>query len=73
MDKQEFIDKVSSAKTADEIFAIAKENGVEIPADKAEEIKSLYSEELTDDKLEAVSGGNVCDCIIEMIGSLFGY
>ena len=39
MDKQEFINKVSSAKTADEIFAIAKENGVEIPADKAEESK----------------------------------
>lgn len=57
---QELIEKAKEAKTAEEILAIAKENGMEM----TEEDAKLYFEqlhpvkgELSDDELDNVSGG----------------
>ncbi|MDD6488271.1 MAG: Nif11-like leader peptide family RiPP precursor [Clostridia bacterium] len=56
---QEFIKKVSMAKSPEEIVALAKENGMEFSEEKA---KALFahlngSGELSDDDLSAVAGG----------------
>ena len=58
----ELIAKAKTAKSADELFALAKENGVEITADEAK----TYFEQLnknsavSDDELNAVAGGGEC-------------
>lgn len=56
----EVIEKARSAKTAEELLALAKENGVELTA---EEVKTFFAQlnptsgELSDDELDHVSGG----------------
>ena len=58
MNKEELIAKLKEAKSADELIAFAKENGVEITPEKAKELfEQLSGGELTDDMLDAVSGG----------------
>ena len=51
--------KAKSAKSAEELYALAKENGVELTED---EVKKYFAEwhkegELSDDELQNVSGG----------------
>ena len=54
------VEKIKSAKSADEILAIAKECNVEITPEEANKyFHQLHSGELDDDLLDNVSGG--CD------------
>ena len=59
----EMIEKARAAKTAEELFEMAKANGVEITADEA---KTYFAQlnptdgELDDSELEAVAGGTGC-------------
>ena len=56
----EMIEKAKAAKSAEELFALAKENNVEMTADEA---KTYFAQlgpksgELDDDDLDAVAGG----------------
>ena len=60
--KPEMIEKAKAAKSAEELLALAKENGVEMTE---EEAKAYFAElnsescEIDDDDLENVSGGLV--------------
>ena len=59
MDK-DLIQRAKSAKTADELLALAKENGITMSAEEASvNFKALHpaSGELADDELDNVSGG----------------
>ena len=57
---REIVEKIKSAKSADEILAIAKECNVEITPEEANKyFHQLHSGELDDDLLVNVSGG--CD------------
>ena len=55
---KELLEKLQSAKSAEELIEMAKAEGAEIPADKAQELfDKLNDGELSDDKAEAVAGG----------------
>ena len=55
---QELLEKLKATKSVEELVEIAKVNGVEIPADKVEELfAKLNDGELSDDEAEAVAGG----------------
>ena len=57
---KELLEKLQSAKSAEELIEMAEAEGVEIPADKVEELfAKLNDGELSDDKAEAVAGGVV--------------
>ena len=63
----ELIAKAKAAKSAEELLALAKENGIELTE---EESKTCFEQlhanaEVSDDELEAVSGGGICQDIIE--------
>ena len=55
----ELIAKAAEAKSAEELLALAKENGIEMTEDNAKEIyeRMNASGELSDDELDSVSGG----------------
>ena len=56
----EMIENAKSAKSAEELLALAKENNVEMPADEAATYFAQLnpkSGELSDDDLDAVAGG----------------
>ena len=56
----EMIEKSKAAKSADELLAIAKENGIDMTADEAAACFAQLnpkSGELDDDELDAVAGG----------------
>ena len=58
----ELIEKAQLAKSAEEIFSLAKENGVELTAESA---KAYFAQlhktgELADDELDNVAGGDKC-------------
>ena len=54
----EQIKKAMECKNADELLALAKEEGIEMTADEAEKyMSSLNSAEIKADDLDAVSGG----------------
>ena len=55
----EQLTKVKQAKSAEELFALAKENGIEMTEEEAEKyFAELHKEgELADDELDNVSGG----------------
>lgn len=57
---KEQIIKAKQAKTAEELFEVAKENGVELTEEQAKEyFTELHKEgELSDDELDAVAGGD---------------
>ena len=60
----EMIEKAKAAKSAEELLALAKENGVEMTADEAKTYfaqLSSKSGELNDDDLDAVAGGGCLD------------
>ena len=55
---KELLEKLQAAKSAEELIEMAKAEGVEIPADKVEELfAKLNDGELSDDEAEAVAGG----------------
>ncbi len=55
---KELLEKLKAAKSAEELVEIAKAEGVEIPADKAQELfAKLNDGEISDDEAEAVAGG----------------
>ena len=79
MNKEELIAKLKEAKSADELLALAKENGVEIAPEKAKELfQQLSGGELTDDQLESVAGGGLSeqeqqelkDAVMQLLGKL---
>ena len=59
MNKEELIAKLKEAKSADEILALAKENGIELTEEKAKELFAELnaSGELSDEELDEVAGG----------------
>ena len=58
MNKEEFLAKLKDAKSADDILALAKEDGVEMTPDKAKELfEQMSGNELSDEQLENVAGG----------------
>ena len=70
---QELLTRAKAAKTAEEIMALAKENGIEMTAEEAQKIfAQLHPQtgELSDDELDNVSGG-ACygrdDCLMTTI------
>ena len=68
MNKEELIAKLKEAKSADQLIAFAKENGVEIAPEKAEELfQQLSGGELSDDALDKVAGGNNEDVIRDLL------
>ena len=73
MNKEELIAKLKEAKSADEILALAKENGIELSEEKAKELfaELNVSGELSDDDLDKVAGGNIFDKFLEFFGGFF--
>ena len=61
----EFIEKVRQAKNAEEFIVIAKENGFEIPEDKAKVLFEKLNNALSDEELDGVSGGITGDVFYE--------
>ena len=60
----EMIEKAKAAKSAEELIALAKDNGVEMTADEAATYFAQLnpkSGELNDDELDAVAGGGCGD------------
>ena len=54
----ELIKKARSAKSAEELLLLAKENGIEMTADEAQTyFEQINANKLDDDLLEGVSGG----------------
>ena len=55
----EILKKLKAAKSVEELVEMAKANGAEIPADKAEELfAKLNAEgEISEEELEAIAGG----------------
>ena len=54
----ELIEKVKVAKDAEELLAIARENGAEMTSDEAEAyFAQIHSKEIDDDLLGGVAGG----------------
>ena len=63
MDK-ELIAKAKEKKTPEELAALAKENGMELDGAQAEEMYARLhpvTQELSDDELDNVTGGDSCD------------
>jgi predicted ribosomally synthesized peptide with nif11-like leader len=63
----ELIAKAKAAKSAEELLTLARENGVELTED---EVKICFEQlhantEVSDDELEAVSGGGICQEIMD--------
>ena len=70
----ELIKEAKTAKSAEELLELAKENGVELTED---EVKTCFEQlhantEVSDDELEAVSGGGICQDIIDFFQSRNG-
>jgi predicted ribosomally synthesized peptide with nif11-like leader len=67
----ELIAKAKAAKSAEELLALAKENGVELAEDEAKTcFEQLHANaEISDDELEAVSGGGICQDIMDFFQS----
>ncbi len=58
MNKEEFLARLKGVKSADDIIALAKESGIEIAPEKAEELfEQLSGGELSDEQLDSVAGG----------------
>ncbi len=63
---EKLLEKAQNAKTAEELVAIAKENGIELTA---EEAKTYFAQlnpkngELDEDELDNVAGGKKCGTI----------
>ena len=62
----ELIAKAKAAKNTEELLELAKENGVELSEEEAKTcFEQLHANvEVSDDELEAVSGGGICQDIV---------
>jgi predicted ribosomally synthesized peptide with nif11-like leader len=67
----ELIAKAKAAKNTEELLELAKENGVELSEEEAKTcFEQLHANvEVSDDELEAVSGGGICQDIIDFFQS----
>ena len=56
---KELLEKLKAAKSAEELVEMAKAEGAEIPADKAEELFARLNAEgeLSDEDIENIAGG----------------
>ena len=54
---KEMLEKAKEAKSAEELMALARENGIDLPEEKAEEVYRKLSAELSDEELDNVAGG----------------
>ena len=63
----ELIAKAKAAKSAEELLELAKENGVDLTEDESKTcFEQLHANtEISDDELEAVSGGGICQDILD--------
>ena len=70
----ELIAKAKAAKSAEELLALAKENGLELTEEEAKTcFEQLHANaEVSDDELEAVSGGGICQDIIDFFRVKYG-
>ena len=70
----ELIAKAKAAKNTEELLELAKENGVELSEEEAKTcFEQLHANsEVSDDELEAVSGGGICQDIIDSFQSRNG-
>ena len=70
----ELIAKAKAATSAEELLKLAKENGVELSEEEAKTcFEQLHANsEVSDDELEAVSGGGICQDIIDFFQSRNG-
>ena len=59
---KELLAKAKEAQTADELLALAKENGIELTQEQSEEYfaKLHQTGELADEELDNVAGGDFC-------------
>ena len=67
MMNEEMIAKAKEAKSVEELIALAKENGIELTEEDAKkyfEQLNAKKGELSDDELEAVTGGGACACVL---------
>ena len=67
----ELIAKAKAAKNTEELLELAKENGVELSEEEAKTcFEQLHANvEVSDDELEAVSGGGICQDIMDFFQS----
>ena len=56
--KNELIEKVKDVKSAEELLALAKANGIELTGEEAEKLFNSLGNELSDEALDGVSGGD---------------
>ena len=65
----ELIAKAKAATSAEELLELAKENGMELSEEEAKTcFEQLHANaEVSDDELEAVSGGGVCQDVIDFL------
>ena len=56
--KNELIEKVKDVKSAEELLALAKANGIELTGEEAEKLFNSLGNELSDEALDGVSGGS---------------
>ena len=70
----ELIAKAKAAKNTEELLELAKENGVDLTEDEAKTcFEQLHANsEVSDDELEAVSGGGVCQGIMDFFQGRIG-
>ena len=61
----ELIAKAKAAKSAEELLELAKENGVELTEEEAKTFfEQLHTNgAVSDDELEAVTGGGICEMV----------
>ncbi len=67
----ELLEKAKQAKTAEELAALAKENGIELTPESAKAcFDSLNKDgEISDDELDSVAGGKKCGTLYGDAGS----
>ncbi len=71
---EELLEKLRSAKTAEEVIALGKEYGKELTEEQAKELLEMTGNgtgELSDEELEAVAGGDIWDKLCEFFGGFF--
>lgn len=70
----ELIAKAKAAASAEELLQLAKENGVELSEEEAKIcFEQLHANsEVSDDELEAVSGGGICQGIMDFFNGRNG-
>ena len=72
--KEELLEKLRRAKTAEEVIALGKEYGKELTEEQAKELLEMTGNgtgELSDEELEAVAGGDIIDKLCEFFGGFF--